>query len=93
MGTVVAADAQICRVAVPAFSLTVTSLMLNAGTSTSLSKIVTIPVPSLMVAPVGLLRVTLKVSVGSFIKSSTIGRVTFTQVCPAGMVAVAVVVV
>ena len=93
MGTVVAADAQICRVAVPAFSLTVTSLMLNVGTSTSLSKIVTIPVPSAIVALLGLVRATVKFSVGSFMASSTIGMVTFTQVCPAGIVAVAVVVV
>ena len=94
MGNVLATDVQICKVAVGLTpSVTITSLMLRVGAFASLSKIVTIPAPSLIVAPVGLLRVTLKVSVGSFTKSSVIGMVTFTQVCPAGMVAVAVVVV
>ena len=94
MGDTLVADAQICKVAVGLTpSVTITSLMLRVGVLASLSKIVTIPMPSPIVALVGFVKVTVKVSVGSFMKSSTIGTVTFTQVCPAGIVAVAVVVV
>ena len=81
---------EIVKTAVPASSLTATSPTLS--TAASLSTIV--PVASLRAtatAPLGLVRSTANCSVGSWTVSPMTGTVIVVVVCPAGMVAVAVV--
>ena len=76
----------------PAFSARVTSPTVKAGVS--LSVMVTVPLSvAFEVFPLTTIPFTVKSSVGYPTKSSVIGMDTFTVVCPAGIVAVTVVVV
>ncbi len=80
-------------VTVPAPSLIVTFPIVATGVA-SLSVMVTVPVGLvLMVLPLVTVPFTVNVSAGSSIVSSKIGTVTFTVVCPAGIVTVVTVVV